>query len=156
MDLKEILSIQGKRGLYKLVSQGKNNIIVESLTDHSRMPVFGSNQTSSLNSICIYTYTEDIPLEKILKRIFQLTKGEKISEDKIKDNAELKNFMREITPDYDENKVHVSDMKKLFSWYNILLENDLASFEDIDEDMDEDIDEKTEIEDENLQMDDED
>ncbi|MDR2407601.1 MAG: DUF5606 domain-containing protein [Bacteroidales bacterium] len=155
MDLKEIISIQGKRGLYKLVSQGKNNVIVESLTDHSRMPVFNSNQTSSLNSFCVSTHTDDILLAEILKRIFRLTKGEKISEDKIKDNAELKNYMREIVSDYDEDKVHVSDMKKIFSWYNILLENNLISSEDIDE-VDEVMDEHTEIKDENPQMDNED
>ncbi|MDR0604557.1 MAG: DUF5606 domain-containing protein [Bacteroidales bacterium] len=150
MDLKEIISIQGKRGLYKLVSQGKNNVIVESLTDHSRMPVFNSNQTNPLNGICIATYTGNIPLEKIFKRIFQLTKGEKLSEDKMKDNAELKNYMREVVSDYDEDKVHVSDMKKLFAWYNILHANNLLSIEDI-----ESMDEDTEIKEEDPQTDNE-
>lgn len=129
MNLKEILTVSGKKGLYKLVSQGKNNIIVESLDDKSRIPVFVSTQASSLNDICIFTNDEDMPLENVFKKIFQVTAGDKIQNNKIGNDIELKKYMDEILPEYDKTRVHTSDMKKLFAWYNILQENNLLLFD---------------------------
>jgi len=130
MNLKEILTISKKKGLYKMVSQGKNSIIVESLENKLRMPVFTSSQVSSLNDICIFTDDEDVPLEKVFKKIFLTTSGDKVQESRMANDVELKKYMEEILPEYDKNKVHVSDMKKLFVWYNILYDNDLLIFED--------------------------
>ena len=130
MDLKKILAVPGKPGLYRLVSQGKGNIIVESLLDKSRMPVFASTQASSLNDICIFTIEEDMPLEKAFQRIVEVTNGKKTIDIASLDNVGLKKYMEEILPEYDKNRVHVSDMKKLFSWYNILHDNEMFSVED--------------------------
>ena len=132
MDLKEILVISGKKGLYKLVSHGngKRNIIVESMEDKSRIPVFTSSPASSLNDICIFTTGEDVPLKDVFQKIFQAESGEKVQENRVSNDVELKKYMEEILPEYDKNRVHVSDMKKLFSWYNMLHENGLMSFDE--------------------------
>jgi len=130
MNLKEILAITGKRGLYKVISHEKNRIIVESLVDKTRMPVFSSSRPTSLDNISVFTYEEDMPLEKVLKKIFQATEGNKIQDNRVANDAEMKKYMEEILPDYDKTRVHVSDMKKLFMWYNILHENSLLSFDD--------------------------
>ena len=129
MDLKKILAVPGKPGLYQLVSQGKSSIIVESLLDKSRMPVFASKQASSLGDICIFTMDEDMPLEKVFQRINEATNGNKTIDIASLDSAGLKNYMEEILPEYDKDRVHVSDMKKLFSWYNILHENNMLPIE---------------------------
>lgn len=130
MNLKEILTISGKKGLYKLVSQGKNSIIVESLENKSRMPVFTSSQVSALSDICIFTDEEDLPLAKVFKKIHETTAGERVQESRMANDAELKKYMEEILPEYDRTKVHVSDMRKLFVWYNALHENDLLAFDE--------------------------
>ena len=132
MDLKKILTVPGKPGLYRLVSQGKSNIIVESLLDKSRMPIFASMQASSLSDICIFTMDEDMPLEKVFQRINEVTNGNSATEVSSLDNNGLKKYMGEILPEYDKDRVHVSDMKKLFSWYNILHENEMFSIENED------------------------
>ena len=132
MDLKKVLTVPGKPGLYQLVSQGKNNIIVESLLDKSRMPVFASTQASSLNDICIFTMEEDMPLEKVFQRIIEATNGNKTVDIASLDSVGLKKYMEEILPEYDKDRVHVSDMKKLFSWYNILHEKEMLSTENED------------------------
>ncbi len=130
MDLKKILAVSGKPGLYQLVSQGKNNVIVESLLDKSRMPVFASMQASSLADICIFTMDEDVPLKDVFKRIFDVKEGKKADDIASLDNSGLKKYMEEILPQYDKDRVHVSDMKKLFAWYNILHDNNMLSFEE--------------------------
>jgi hypothetical protein len=130
MNLKEILTIPGKRGLYKLVSRGKNNFVIESLMDHSRMLLYASHQASALNDICIFANGEEIHLQEIFKRISLANDNGLVAENKIKDVTELKKLMGEILPEYDKDKVHVSDMKKLFLWYNILYESNLLSFDE--------------------------
>lgn len=130
MDLKKILTVSGKPGLYQLVSQGKNSIIVESLLDKSRMPVFASMQASSLDDICIFTMDEDMPLKDVFKQIFEVKEGKKADSIYSLDNSGLKKYMEEVLPQYDKERVHVSDMKKLFVWYNILHDNEMLSFEE--------------------------
>jgi len=138
MNLKEILAVTGKRGLYKVVSHEKSRIIVESLLDNTRMPVFPSSRPSALENIIIFTEEEDMPLEKVFKKIFEATQGGKVQENRIANDVELKKYMEEILPQYDKTRVHVSDMKKLFVWYNILQENNLLSFEDENEETESD------------------
>ena len=138
MNLKEILAVTGKRGLYKVVSHEKSRIIVESLLDNTRMPVFPSSRPSALENIIIFTEEEDMPLEKVFKKIFEATQGGKVQENRIANDVELKKYMEEILPQYDKNRVHISDMKKLFTWYNILQENNLLSFEDENEETESD------------------
>ena len=134
MDLKEILAVSGRKGLYKLVSNEKNRMIVEALDDKVRIPVFASSRPSSLNDICIFfNNNEDMPLKDVFKLLFQANDGCKIQDNKIANDVELKKYMAEVLPEYDKTKVHVSDMKKLFAWYNILLEHNLLSFDDTEE-----------------------
>ncbi|MDR0368072.1 MAG: DUF5606 domain-containing protein [Bacteroidales bacterium] len=128
MDLKKILTISGKPGLYRLISQRKGNIIVESLLDKSRMPVFASMRASSLDDICIFTTEEDLPLKDAFKRIFEAKEGKRAEVSS--DNVGWKKHMEEILPQYDKERVHVSDMKKLFVWYNLLHDNNLLLFEE--------------------------
>ncbi len=128
MDLSKILSIAGKPGLYKLAGEAKNNLVVESLTDGKRMPAFSHERISSLQEISIYTTGEDLPLHDALKMIYEMTDGRKVDNPKKMSSAQLKELFKKAIPDYDEDSVYVSDMKKAFTWYNTLLEKDLLDF----------------------------
>lgn len=131
MDLKKVMNIPGLRGLYKVVSFGRNNnVIVESLLNGSRMPYFSSNHASTLADISIFTDGEDLPLKAVLKRIFEVENGKKTIDVSTSKPAEIEAYMAKILPEYDRDRVHLSDMKKLFSWYNQLLSHDMLSFEE--------------------------
>lgn len=129
MKLNEILTIVGKSGLHQLVSRSKSGIIVESLIDKKRYPVFGNDRVSTLEEITMFGNSEDLPLKTILKNIFDVENGGKAIDSK-SSNDELKKYMLKVFPDYDVNRVYVSDMKKLFSWYNQLHEHNLLNFEE--------------------------
>ncbi|MCD7963104.1 MAG: DUF5606 domain-containing protein [Rikenellaceae bacterium] len=119
MDLKDILTISGQPGLYKFVAQSSNGIIVESLADCKRSNVSASSRVSSIGEIAIYTDSDDMPIEKVFQSIYRDTDGkETISHKSSAD--ELKSYFEKILPEYDRDQVHVSDMKKVLSWYNIL------------------------------------
>ncbi|GMT44652.1 MAG: hypothetical protein IEMM0006_0484 [bacterium] len=128
MDLSKILSIAGKPGLYRLAGEAKNNLVVESLTDGKKGPAFSHERISSLQEISIYTTGEDLPLHDALKKIYEMTGGQKVENPKKMPSAQLKELFTKAIPDYDENSVYVSDMKKVFSWYNMLLEKELFDF----------------------------
>jgi hypothetical protein len=130
MNLEEILSISGKKGLYKLVSKSKNSVVVESLLDGSRMPVFASTKAGSLDNIYVFTDNEDMPLKDVFKRIYEKENGGKTIDVSTARPTEIEACMAEIIPEYDPNKVHISDMKKIFFWYNQLLEHNMLSFEE--------------------------
>lgn len=119
MNLKGIISISGKAGLYKVVAQGKNNVIVESLEDKKRMPAYSSDRISALEDISIYTYDEDVLLKDILKKIYEKETGLNCISHK-EDKAKLENYLNEILPNYDKERVYISDVKKIFQWYNLL------------------------------------
>lgn len=129
MDYKEILTISGKSGLFRLVSQSKSSAIVESLTEHNRMPLFMSSKASSLEEIYLFTEDGSIALKDVFKRIHAHTNGGKAIDPKTAE-AEMRSYMEAVIPEYDREHVHYSDMKRLFSWYNILLENNLLVLED--------------------------
>ncbi|NLN73906.1 MAG: DUF5606 domain-containing protein [Bacteroidales bacterium] len=131
MKWNEILTIVGKSGLHVLSSRTKNGLIVESLTDKKRFPVFGNERISSLEEITMFGVSEDKPLRDIMKNIYEVENGGKAIDHKSSNEA-LKNYMAKIYPDYDTDRVYVSDMKKLFSWYNQLHDNDMLNFEDED------------------------
>ena len=133
MDLKEILSIPGKKGIYKMVSKGKNSVIVESLLDGSRMPVFTSNRATTLDNICIFTENENLFLKDVFKRIYEIENGNKAIDVSAATPTEIEVYMTKIVPEYDRNRVHASDMKKLFLWYNLLIEHNLLEFEEEEE-----------------------
>lgn len=128
MDLSKILSIAGKPGLYKLAGEAKNNLVVESLTDGKRIPAFSHERISSLQEISIYTMDEDLPLHDALKMIYDMTGGQKVDNPKKISSAQLKELFKKAIPDYNEDSVYVSDMKKVFTWYNTLLEKELLDF----------------------------
>lgn len=127
MDLSKILSISGKSGLFKVVSQLKNAVLVESLIDKKRFPAFAHDKISSMEEIAVFTVTEDKPLKEILKTIFEKQEGKPALDPKSGDK-EVKEFFFGMVPDYDTDRVYISDIRKILSWYNILLENGLLDF----------------------------
>lgn len=132
MNLKGIISISGKPGLSKIISQSKNGIIVESLIDGKRFPVQGAQRVSSVEDISIYTYEEDVPLTDVFKAIYDKESGKSCISHK-SEKVELKNYIMEVLPDIDEDRVYVSDMKKMVQWYNLLLEKGLLESEEKEE-----------------------
>lgn len=128
MDLSTILSISGKPGLYKLITRTKSGALVESLIDKKRMPAFSNDRISALKDISIFTIEEDIPLQEVLQAIYKLQDGKPCISSKSSEK-ELKDYMLKVLPTYDQDRVHLSDMKKLFSWYNLLLSNGLIDLE---------------------------
>ena len=132
--LKTILSISGKSGLYKLVSQGKNMLIVESLTDKKRMPAYGTDKMISLGDIAMYTDEDDVPLQEVFLSIKKKENGQPIALDiKTATPDELRQYMGEVLPNFDRDRVHLSDIKKLIAWYNLLVANNLTEFEPAEE-----------------------
>jgi len=129
MDLSKILSISGKNGLFKMISQGKNNFIVESLEDQKRFPAFQSEGVSTLENIAIYTHDDSVELKKLFQAIY-LKEEKQPLEFKALTDIELRDYFKEILPDYDEERVFLSNIKKVYQWYNILLKNDLISLEE--------------------------
>lgn len=127
--LKTILSISGKPGLFKMVSQGKNMLIVESLADKRRIPAYAKDKVLSLGDIAIYTDTEEVPLYQVMTNLRNKEEGRKASINTSAATAEeLRAYMAEILPNYDRDRVYLSDIKKLISWYNILIENGITEF----------------------------
>ena len=127
-----ILAISGKPGLYKLVSRGKNNLIVESLDDtHRRQPAFATDRITSLADIAMYTETDDVPLMKVLESIKTLEEGKQASLDPKKASGdELREYFAKVLPEFDRERVHNSDIKKLLQWYNILIQAGITDFEE--------------------------
>lgn len=127
-----ILAISGKPGLFKLISHGKNNLIVEALdATHRRQPAFGTDRITSLNDIAMYTDSEDIPLMDVLENLKNLEGGKKASIDiKKASGDELREYFGKVLPDFDRERVHNSDIKKLLQWYNILIENGITDFKE--------------------------
>ncbi len=130
MDLTKILSVSGKGGLYKIVGQTKSGIVAESLIDKKRIPVFAADKMSSLEDIRIFTEVGDVPLKEVFKKIFDKENGGTTSTKATVSNDELKKYMEEVLPEYDKERVYVSDIKKLINWYNLLHENKLLVFEE--------------------------
>lgn len=128
MDLKGIMAIGGQSGLFKTISQGKNSLIVESLSTGKRMPAYASSKISALEDIAIFTIEKDVPLKEVFVKIAEKENYGKCIDHKA-DSRELIDYMEEILPDFDRNRVYSSDLKKLFQWYNILQEKDLLKQE---------------------------
>lgn len=126
-----ILSIAGKPGLYKLVSRGKSNLIVEILDEtHKRQPVFSSDRVTSLADIAMYTEGDDVPLMDVLAAIRDKEEGKACSlQFKKASGAELREYFAEVLPEFDRDRVHDSDIRKLLQWYNILIANGISDFE---------------------------
>ncbi len=130
--LQTILSIAGKPGLYKLVSRGKMNLIVESLDEtHKRQPAFGTDRVTSLADIAMFTETDDVPLGEVLAKLRDKEDGKVASLNWRKASAEeLQDYFAEVLPDFDRDRVHTSDIKKLLQWYEILVKAGVTNFEE--------------------------
>jgi hypothetical protein len=138
MNLEKILSISGKPGLYRIISQSKKSIIVESLVDKKRFPVNALNSVSALGDIAIYTYDEEVPLKEVLRNMFTKENGGEAL-DPNSDKKKLLDYFREVLPEYDEERVYTSNLKKIASWYNILVatEFDFSESEQTEDDANE-------------------
>ena len=126
--LKDILSISGRQGLFKLISYGKNIIVVESLLDGKRTAATARDRIVSLGDIAIYTTGDDRPLGQVLEAVKEKTGGKPVDAAVVKDPAALNKFIKEVLPDFDEERVHQSDIKKLATWYNILVNAGITKF----------------------------
>ena len=122
MNLTGIIAISGKPGLFKVIAQGKNSIIVESLVDNKRVPAYASDRISALEDISIYTYEEDAPLKDLFIAIHTKESGKETISHK-EDLVKLQNYLLEILPNFDQERVYPSDIKKIFQWYNLLLKS---------------------------------
>ena len=127
-----ILAISGKPGLYKLVSRGNNSLIVEALdATHKRMPAFGNDRITSLADIAMFTETDDVPLMSILASLRDLEGGKESSLNYKKASPdELHQYFTKVLPEWDRDRVHNSDIKKLIQWYNILVKAGVTDFEE--------------------------
>lgn len=134
MNLTGIIAISGRPGLYKVVAQGKNNIIVESLEDNKRFPAYSTDRISALDDISIYTYDEDKPLKEIYVAIFEKQNGGAAISHK-EDASKLSASLLEVLPNYDQERVYPSDIKKLFQWYNILHKAGLLKLEEAEKEV---------------------
>lgn len=128
MDLSNILSITGKSGLFKLLSRTPNSFIVESLEDNRRFPAFSHDGVATLDNIAIYTEDEEVSLQSVFQSIFKKENGASVTMPK--DNNALKAYFAEVLPNYDRERVYVSNIKKVIAWYNILVAHNLV---DLDE-----------------------
>ncbi len=127
--LKEILSISGKPGLQRLISNSSNALIVESLIDGKRFPAYSNAKIIALEDISIYTETEDMPLKEVFKRMFDKEEGKQALSHK-ESSDKIVSYFSEIVPEYDKDRVYTSDMKKIIQWYNLLVSKNLLNFEE--------------------------
>ncbi len=129
MDIKGILSISGFPGLFKLITQTKNGIIVESLIDKKRRQAFATSKISSLEDIAIYSEAEDVPLSEVFTNIFKKENGGPAIDSKAS-SEEMKRYFNEVFPSYDKERVYVSDIKRVLAWYNLLIEHNMLSLDE--------------------------
>lgn len=134
MSLDKILSIGGKPGLYKLLTQTRSGFVAESLLDGKKITVGLRANVSVLSEIAIYTLEEEIPLREVFLKIQVKEKGGKTSVPHKSEKIQLEEYFFEVLPNYDEDRVYASDIKKVIQWYNLLHENGLTNFAEDDED----------------------
>lgn len=126
--LREIISITGKPGLFKMIGHGNRRIIVEDITSKKRFPALERDKIISLADIAMYTQGEDKPLNEILDSMYEKQEGKTIDIKAVIDNGKLRETFATFLPDYDEDRVHDSDIKKLFTWYNLLVNAGFTKF----------------------------
>ena len=129
MELRTVLSIAGKPGLFKLVAPTKGGVVVESLLDGKRTSISASANVSSLGDIAIYTYEEEVPLREVFKAMSAATGGKEALSHK-SSKGELEDFFGEVLPKFDQERVYASDIKKIVQWFNILAKNELLAILD--------------------------
>jgi hypothetical protein len=145
--LKEILAVSGKPGLFRLVSKGKNLLVIESLADKKRYPAYARDKVISLADISVYTTEDEVPVRNIFTAIKEKEAGKKVPMDLVKAQPdELRSYFAEILPDFDKERVYVSDIKKMLKWYDILIAEGFTDFSEKEKEKPEE-EEKPEIED---------
>ena len=135
--IRRILSIAGKPGLYRLVNQGKNMLIVEQLNTGKRMPAYARDKVISLGDISIYTLDGDVPLAEVFEKVSAKTEGKPVDLKQFVTDQEMRAFFGEILPSFDDERVYSTDIKKLFSWFNLLLSAGITEFVDKSEEAEE-------------------
>jgi hypothetical protein len=133
MELKDILAISGQAGLFRYIAQSRNGVIVESLLDGKRMNAAANSRVSALTEISMFTEGEDIALADVFTRMYAHTEGKQALSHK-ESNDRLKEFFGTVLPEYDRERVHVSDIKKAVAWFNMLVEAGFTEFKLPDED----------------------
>ena len=123
MSLEKIVAITGKPGLYEVISQTKSGVILESLSDKKRFPFSSLHKISTLNDIAIYTYNEEVPLPKVFLNIYGQQEG-KVAIDPKSDKKTLLEYFEQVLPEFDQERVYPSNIKKVLAWYNALVEAD--------------------------------
>lgn len=127
MSLDKILSISGKPGLYELKARTRAGFVAESLVDGKKMAVGAHNNVSMLSEIAIYTYSEEVPLREVFQKIAEKEDAKETISHK-SSKKELENLFSEVLPEYDEDRVYISDIKKVIQWYNLLVKNNVTDF----------------------------
>lgn len=125
MGLDKILSISGKPGLYKVIAQTRNGFVAESLIDTKKVNVNIHSNVSILSEIAVYTLTEELPLREVLKKVMEKENGEPTSISHKDSKDKLEEYFFEVLPDYDEDRVYASDIKKIIQWYNLLQKHNM-------------------------------
>lgn len=126
-----ILTISGKPGLYRLLSSGRNMLVVEVVdATKKRMPVHNSDKVVMLDDIAIYTDTEEVPLRKVFKKIYEKEGAVLPMDLKLATPEELVEYFESVMPDYDRERVYLTHIKKMYSWYNILVANGIVDFDE--------------------------
>ena len=130
----KIVSISGKPGLFRLISQSKNMVVVESLIDGKRQPAFQNEKISTLNDIAMFTDTGEKPLREIFKTTLELENGRQIAIDaKNAPNEALREYFEKVLPNFDKEKIYPNDIKKFILWYNLLVEKNITTFDEMQE-----------------------
>ena len=133
MSLDKILSIGGKPGLYKLLTQTRSGFVAESLLDGKKITVGLRANVSVLSEIAIYTLEEEVPLREVFLKIQVKEKGAKTSIPHKSEKIKLEEYFFEVLPNYDEDRVYASDIKKVIQWYNLLHDHGLTNFSETEE-----------------------
>lgn len=128
--LRQILSITGRPGLFKIVSQGNRSLIVEDITTGKRFPALARDKVVSLGDIAMYTDSEDLPLGKILDRVYARYEGKPVDVKTLQKEGGLREAFAGVVPDFDRDRVYDNDIKKLFNWYNLLIAAGYNKFEE--------------------------
>ncbi|MCM4153342.1 hypothetical protein DHD05_17250 [Arenibacter sp. N53] len=133
MSLNKILSIAGKPGLFKLLTQTRSGFVAESLLDGKKVTVSFKNNVSVLSEIAIYTLEEEVPLKEVFEKIKAKEEGGKTAVSHKDDKIKLEEYLFEVLPNYDEDRVYASDIKKIVQWYNLLHEHGITEYADVEE-----------------------
>jgi len=137
MSLDKVLAISGRPGLFKLVTQTRNGFIAESLLDSKKLSVNMQHNVSILSEIAIYTLSEELPLKDVLNKIKTKENGKQTSISHKESKDKLEEYFFEILPDYDEDRVYASDIKKVIQWYNLLEKHNMLDFDEAEDSVDE-------------------